>query len=110
MAKRLVDYDPWTKTATYHDYDHGTGKTYIQQIQDCESIIERNKRLQNNDVQRGKYAVKDDWYHFASIPNQVIMEFKTKYNLDVFNEDDLPKIEKLLQSREYMYLRTVNRI
>lgn len=107
MSKRLMDYDPFTKTATYHDYDHSTGKTYIQQVQDCKDILERNKRKQNDSIHAGR---KDDWYHFASVPNQVIMEWKTKYNLDVFNEDDLPKIEKLLQSREYMYLRTVNRI
>lgn len=110
MSKRLLDYDPLTKTATYHDYDHSTGKTYIEQVQDVKHILDRNKRAQNNDLQRGRYAKKDDWYHFASIPNQVIIEFKQKYNLDVFNEDDLPKIEKLLQSRDYMYLRTVNRI
>jgi len=107
MSKRLVDYDPLTKTATYHDYDHGTGKTFIQQVQDCKHILERNKRKQNDSIHAGR---KDDWYHFASVPNQVIMEWKSKYNLDIFNEDDLPKIEKLLQSREYMYLRTVNRI
>lgn len=107
MSKRLMDYDPLTKTATYHDYDHGTGKTYITEVQDCTAILERNKRMQNDSLHMGK---KGDWYHFASVPNQVIMEWKTKHNLDVFNEDDLPKIEKLLQSREYMYLRTVNRI
>lgn len=109
MSKRLVDYDPVTKTATYHDYDHLTGKTHIETVQDCKGILERNKALQNSG-QTSRFKKKDDWYHYATVPNTVLYKFLTEYGLDWQNSDDLPKIEKLLQSSEYKYLRTVDKI
>ena len=40
----------------------------------------------------------------------MVMEFKTKHGLDVFNDDDLPAIEKLLSSSEYSKFRTVDKV
>ena len=107
--KRLIDYDPYTKTKTYHDYDHSSGKTVIETSQDVSQFLKRNKALQNEASYR-QSGFKNDYMHFATVPNAVIMEWKEKYNLDVFNDEDMPKIEKLLQSNEYKYLRTVDRI
>lgn len=107
--KRLVDVDSLTGIETWHDYDHDAKKTYITQVQDIQPILERNKALALDDRYK-KQGIKNDWYHFATIPTTLIVEFKTKYGLDVFNDDDLPKIEKLLQSSEYAYFRTVGKI
>lgn len=109
MSKRLLDYDPTTKTTTWHDYDHSNRKTYIITEQDCEGIVEANKRKQNSH-NTSQFSKKADYYHFASVPNTVLMEWKTKHGVDWNNKDDLPKIERLLQSNEYRYLRTVDRI
>ncbi len=109
MGKRLLDYDPLTGVKTFHEYDHSSKKTYITQEQDVQKILERNKALANNSDYK-RQGIKDDWYHFATVPNTVIVEWRTKYNLDISNKEDLPKIEKLLQSSDYSYLRTVNRI
>lgn len=109
MAKRLLDYDPLTKTTTWHDYDHSSRKTYLITEQDCTLQIERNKALQNMPEYRSR-GVKNEFMHFAHIPNNVITQIKQKHHLDIFIKDDLPKIEKLLQSNEYRYLRTVDRI
>lgn len=109
MSKKLLDYDPLTGIKTYHQYDHGTGLTHIEEVQDCSSILERNKRLQN-DTSYSYNGKKVDWFHFATVPNTVLYKFMTDYGLDYRNEDDLKKIERLLQSREYMYLRTTDKI
>jgi len=109
MGNRLLDYDPVTKTATWHYYDHSNRKTYLKQVQDCEDIIEYNKAKQNTH-NSSRYVDKGDYYHFARVPNTVLLEWKTKYNLDYNKKEDLPKIEKLLMSNEYKYLRTVDRI
>ena len=71
--------------------------------------MERNQRLRN-DKQYKRDGIKNDWYHFATIPAILIMEFKTKHNLDVFNDDDLPAIEKLLAGPDYSKFRTVSRV
>lgn len=109
MSKKVLDYDPLTKTTTYHEYDHLSGKTYIEQVQDCSAILNHNKKLQNDTgyASRGKKA---EWFHFATVPVQVLYKFLVEHNLDYRNEDDLKKIERLLQSNEYRYLRTADRI
>ena len=109
MGKRLLDYDPVAKTATWHCYDHSNRKTYLNHVQDVEDIIEYNKAKQNTH-NSSSFVDKGDYYHFARVPNTVLLEWKTKYNLDYAKKEDLPKIEKLLMSNEYRYLRTVDRI
>ncbi len=107
--KRLVDTDSLTGIETWHEYDEASKKTYITQVQDVEPILERNRALANNDAYK-RLGIKSDWYHFATVPLTVVVEFKSKYGLDIFNEDDMPKIERLLQSSDYAYLRTVHKI
>ena len=106
--KKLINHDAFTGVNTYHEYDHSSGKTFITESQDVEQVLNYTKTLANDSSYKSK-GIKNDWYHFATVPNTVIMEIKNKHGLDVFKKDDLPKIERLLQS-EYRKLLTVNRI
>jgi len=108
MSKRLVGHDPLTKTSTYHLYDSSTDKTHIETVQDVSGFLKRNKALAN-DSNYKRQGIKKDWYHFATVPNVVLMELKNKYGLDYEQKDDLPKIERILQ-RDYKYLLTVDKI
>lgn len=107
MAKRLLSYDPHTKTSTWHDYDHSTKKTYIIESQDVESYLKRNKLEQSLGINNNN---KQEYKKIASIPNSVIMKLKAEHGIDIFNKDDLPRLERLLMSSEYKYLRTCDRI
>lgn len=109
MTKKILDWDAASRTKTVHHYDHATGHTHLETIQDVKPYLERNKALQNDGrhKDRGK---KQDFMHIATIPNNVIIELKNKHGIDVFNKDDLPKLERLLNTREFMYLRTVDKI
>ena len=107
--KRLISHDTGTGIKTYHDYDHSSEKTYLTTEQDVESILKRNKELQNNTAYR-QAGYKQDMMHYATVPLTVLYEWKTKYNVDYTKTEDLPKIEKLLQSNEYKFLRVVDRI
>lgn len=109
MSKRLIHYDPHTKTHTWHTYDHASQKTKVAVVQDVEDILKQNKMLQNIGEYKRK-GIQDSFYHFATIPNAVINEWLVKFNLNIFVKEDLPKIEKLLQRPEYKYLRTVSKI
>lgn len=108
MSKRVLDHDPLTKTTTYHYYDPMTDQTHIQTVQDVEPFLKRNRELANDSSYK-RNGIKKDWYHFATVPNVVLMELKAKYNLDWENKDDLPKIEKVI-ARDYKKLLTVDKI
>ena len=106
--KKLLDYDPLTKTSTFHEYDHSTGKTQIETVQDVRGILDHNKRLANDRSYKQR-GMKEDYYHFATVPNVVLMEMMEKHRLDWRRNEDLPMIEKLL-SRDYKKLLTVDKI
>lgn len=109
MTKRILDIDPLSRETTIHHYDDMEKKTYIEVVQDIEPFLERNKKLQLTPEYQAR-GKKQDFMHIATIPNNVIIILKEKHGVDVFNKDDLPKLEKLLQSSEFKYLRTVDRI
>ena len=104
--KRTIDYDPFTGIKTSHDYDHSSGKTLIFQEQDVERILKQNKA----DQLSGKNTNKGDYKHFARVPLTVLLEWKEKHGVDWNKAEDLPKIERLLSSNEYRFLRTADRI
>jgi len=103
MSKRLLDRNPITGEETWHHYDHATGKTTIETVQDCKSIIEQNKKEQS----MGWNHTGQDWMKFARIPNSVLLKFKNELNLDYMDNDDLKKIVNMIEKDpEYKYLRT----
>lgn len=103
MEKRILSQDGGVRTNVIVE----NGNAHIETVQDCKPIIERNKRLQREYRERPQ---KGDYKHIATIPNVVLMKFKKEYGLDIFKKDDLPKIEKLLHSNEFKYLRVVDKI
>lgn len=106
---RTISIDPLTRSQTVHHFDHSTGKTYIEEKQDVSHIIKRNKELQNWDSYQAAQS-RNEYKHIATIPNNVIIKLKKEYGIDVFNNDDLPRLERLLMSNEFKYLRTVDKI
>ncbi len=110
MSKRILDYDPLTKTTTWFE-GNGDGTFTVSQQQDVTGLIERNKRLAA-DGQYKRDGIKEDWYHFATIPNTVLHEIMKKYKINPLTGDDaeLKKLERVLASNEYRYLRTVDKI
>jgi len=107
MSKRLLEYDPMTKTSTWFE-GNGKGGFHICQTQDVEAILKHTKRLANDSSYK-REGIKSDWYHFATVPTTVLHEILVKYHLDWANKDDLPKIEKILQ-RDYKALLTVDKV
>jgi hypothetical protein len=105
-VKRLLDIEPLTGIQTFHEYDHQTGITTIERVQDVKPILDRNKRLANEDDYK-KSGIKSSWMHGATIPN-VIIEKWLKEGIDVFNKDHWPRVRSKLNSSEYRYLKTLN--
>lgn len=113
MNKRVLDYDPLTRTTTYHAYDDATKTTWIEEVQDVEPYIERNKRTQAHDVGGAmgmndyfRQGVKNGWAHVATIPNGVIHKWLVEKGVNLYNKDHWPKVRKLLNDPDWRYVRT----
>lgn len=105
MDKRLISYDPLTGLETYHSYDDLTDKTIISYEADSSPIIETNKLMQNDD-HYSKKGIKDEFWHFASIPVMVQMDWLINHGVDILKKEDAPKVFKLLNDPDYRYLKT----
>lgn len=112
MNKRLLDYDPFTGVATYHAYDDATRTTYIEEVQDVEPFLEANKATQNSDPGgamglswRSRKQIKAGWWHVASIPVGVQMQWMKK-GVNLLRKEDWPKVRRLLNDPDWRYLRT----
>ena len=102
--KELIDYDPATGLRTYFISDDDT-QFHIHYEQDVSKILDENKRRQNDPTLRSD-GYKIGWHHTANIPDIVILEWRTKYGVDIFNPDHAKAVKRLLMSPDYAHCRT----
>jgi hypothetical protein len=107
LAKRVVDYDPFTGMTTYFDYDHVSDTTLISREQDVKLLLDVNKKLQN-DADYSKDGIKREWWHYASIPPIIIEKWRNEFGIDVFNKDHEKAVFRKLNDPEYRYLKTTS--
>ena len=112
MSRRLIDYDPQSRIAVWHEYDSLTDTTTIAEIQDVEPALESNKAAQNAGDSPGmghneawRRGVKENMVHVATIPNSVIMKWQREKGINVFNKDHRKAVLRLLNDPEWRYLR-----
>ena len=89
--------------ATRVGYDPDTDTLGIERIQDFDPILDANRRDMNSGLDG--YTSSRDLQRVASIP-LIVVEKWLKAGIDVFNEDDWPKVAAMLDSPDYAYLRT----
>lgn len=109
VVRKVLDVDVEAQTKTVVHYDETTDQTHIQTIQNVEPYLKKNRRLQEH-TEYKEAGKKQGFMHIATIPNNVIVQLKNEHGVDVWNKDDLPKLERLLNTREFAYLRVVDRI
>lgn len=104
MSKRLLDYDPLTRVSTYHAYDAQTDMTWIEEVQDVEPYLERNKALQTPEY--SKQGIKNEWWHVATIPVGIQYKWLREDGINIFNKAHWPAVKRKLMDPDYRYLRT----
>jgi hypothetical protein len=109
MAKRVLDYDPFSKITTYFEYHPETDTAVTIREQDTSLILDANKVLQNND-QLTRDGIKNSWWHYAQIPNIVIEKWLTEHGVDLYNKDHQKAVFRLLNQPEYRYLKTTTKM
>ena len=108
MARMLIDRDPFTGEAVWYEFNHATEHAIITHEQDTSRIIEANK-TDSNDDDRTKAGIKRDWWHYARVPNVVILEWKQKYGVDFYNRNHRKRVFELLNHPDYRLLKTTNK-
>lgn len=101
MAKRFFDYDPLT--GVREDFEATEDGFQIHTSQDVESILDANKRAQNDAPDR-----MGEFVHAADIPIVVQLEWMTKHGVDIYDPDHTPGIKRLLNDPDYRYLKVRN--
>jgi len=80
-----------------------TGDLTVHREADVEPILELNKRLA---ASGDGYSPSRELRRAASIPMAIIEKWRNELGVDVFNPDHKEAVRRLLNSSEYLYLRT----
>ena len=108
MDKRLLSYDPLTGLMTWFSHDSLTDESVISYTADSTPILERNK-VMANDTEYSKRGIKEEFWHYATIPVEVQMDWLINKGVDIYNKDHTQKISQLLNDPEYLYLKTTQK-
>jgi hypothetical protein len=108
MARMLIDKDPFTGESVWYDFDHGSLRATITHEQPVARIIDNNI-ADANDTERTAAGIKRDWWHYARVPNTVIVDWKQKHGVDFYNPDHRKRVFQLLNSPDYRYLKTTHK-
>jgi len=95
---KLHDPGDWLQTDAVYEDD----RLVLKRTQDVEPILEANK--QSYDVDNRRFT-GERFHKMASIPMVIVEQWLTE-GIDVFKDEDLPKVRAKLNSSEYRYLRT----
>ena len=109
--KRVLDHDPLSGVTEIFHYDELTGDVTIETKQDVEPMLSQNKELQN-DENYSKNGIKNEMWHFASIPIIVQLQWLNKYGPenDPMRKGNEKLLFRLLNDPEWRYLKATNKI
>jgi len=79
------------------------GSLVVHREADVEPLLEANKALYTSG---DGYTPSREMRRAASIPMAIVEKWKNELGIDVLNPDHLPAVRRLLNSNEYLYLRT----
>ena len=83
--------------------EDGDGSLIVHREADVEPLLEANKALYTSG---DGYSPSRELRRAASIPNAIIEKWRNELGVDALNPDHWPKVRQLLNSSEYLYLRT----
>lgn len=101
MGKRLLDYDPLTKTTQYL-HSSSDGDYVIESIQDAEGILEFNEKA------AGKFDKRRNMWFVGSIPVQICQQWAQEAGVKVFSKEWAKIAKQKVQLPEYRKLNPNN--
>lgn len=101
----FVDKNPSNGLETWVDGDE-SNRLQVHYRQDVEPVLEYAKILRNDSLT--DKGIKNDWWLYAVFPPVVILEFKHKYGIDIFNKNHMKRAFEIL-NRDYPHLKTTSK-
>lgn len=101
---RFLDYDPLTGMTQLFHYNPDSDQVVIEYQQDVTPILEQNKQAYL-DTDKHKRQAKEEWAHYATIPDVVQMEWAIKHGVHFWDKNHTKAWGRLLNSPDYAYLR-----
>lgn len=105
--RELFSHDPDTGMTVWAEITDND--VVFEYEQDVEPYLEENKKLQNEDGYT-KAGIKDEFWHYASIPNAIHMKWLIEEGLDVYDKNAMPQILKKLNDPQYRYLKATTKV
>lgn len=105
----LIDKNPLTGESVWYEFNHATEHAVVTHEQEVAKIIDNNIDDQN-DTWRTQEGIKRDWWHYARVPNTVIVEWKQKLGVDFYNPAHKKKVFELLNHPDYRMLKTTHKV
>ena len=102
----LFDLDPETGIKTLFDYDPIRDQVFLTYEQDVTGFLDQMQAVRNNPELSAK-GIKEDWWHYASIPEVIEMELMKK-GLSLSNKDHMKSILKEINAN-YPHLRATDK-
>ena len=91
------------EAVTVHHYDEADGKTQIETVQDCTTILEANKRDRNSG--HDGYSASREWRHVGRIPLVVIEQFHRR-GIDLLSSENKDLFMALLDDNDWKSFRS----
>lgn len=85
-------------------FDSSTNQMHTRTSMDLSSLFERNLYERNNG--NNGFTTEGDMRKIAELDMVTVMRLKSEFNIDVFNNDDTPRLKKWL--KENNKFMTVN--
>ena len=102
----LFDYDAETGVTTHFDYDPIKDAVSLTYSQDVTGFLDRMKMMRNDESYSQK-GIKEDWWHYCSIPPVIEMELLKK-GLSLDRKDDHKAIFREINAN-YPYLKSTDK-
>ncbi len=102
----LFDLDPETGVRTLYDYDPIMDRAILTYEQDVTGFLDHMHAHRSTPEASAK-GIKEDWWHYASIPEVVEMELMKK-GLFLHNKDHMKDILKEINTN-YPHLRATDK-
>lgn len=107
MTKRLLDFNPLTGEKTWFQFDAHNEQMTITHEQDVSEALRQAKAMAN-DGDYSKRGIKNDMWHYARVPNTVIIDMKNRFGVDFFNKNHAKRMFELLNT-EYKQFKTTEK-
>ena len=101
---QVLDHDPESKTTTYHKYDPVEDETIITEIQDIEPFLKGANELRKDD-DYSKTGIKKEMWHYARVPNSIIMRMKLEDGVDFYSPHQRKEMMRLINTK-YAFCKT----